>query len=314
MDSRNKLICHPCGQAKQLGLFRNDVYVRENFISEGFDSWKKGKQSLKQHEASLQHRDAVLQLKCAKNSSAKLTSQVSKLQQSSQVALRAIVTSLQFLGMQGLAVQGHHNSDGNFKKLLSLRSKDIPQLEEWLKRNQTFTSADIQNEILRYIGLAIQRKCIEDIKECGEYSIIADESSDISGKEQLAFCIRVVNSELVAKEYFLGLYQVKSTTSESIFEVIKDILFRFGLDIHKIRSQCYDGAANMSGAHRGVAAKIAEVEPRAIYIHCYAHCLNLAIQDSIKSVQILRNTMDVVHEVATVVKGSPKRYKNCIMI
>ena len=307
LDCRKKILCHPCGEAKKFGLFPVGFYIRENFISIGFNRWKEAEESLQQHEDSQQHRLAVSKLDCMSRPCCSISSQAVKLQESAKVALRAIVTSLQYLGTQGLAIQGHNSEDGNFQRLLSLRSQDIPDLKNWLKRNRTFTSSDIQNEILRYMGLDIQRKFIEEIRKCNEYSIIADESSDISGKEQLAFCIRTVDSALVPKEYFLGLYEVKSTKAESIFAVIRDILVRFDLDIHKIRAQCYDGASNMSGIHRGVAARITEVEPRAIYIHCFAHCLNLAVQDSVKAVQMLRNTMDVVHELSVIVKGSPKR-------
>ena len=40
--------------------------------------------------------------------------------------------------------------------------------------------------------------------------------------------------------------------------------------------QCYDGASAMSGYKRGVATKSREEEPRAMYMHCYSHSLNLA--------------------------------------
>lgn len=33
--------------------------------------------------------------------------------------------------------------------------------------------------------------------------------------------------------------------------------------------QCYDGALNMSGARKGVAAIITQEESRALYTHCY---------------------------------------------
>ena len=63
----------------------------------------------------------------------------------------------------------------------------------------------------------------------------------------------------------------------------------------------------MSGIYKGLAAQISSSEPRAIYIHCYAHCLNLAIKDSVQGVLQVRNTMGPIHELAVVVKASPKR-------
>ena len=48
--------------------------------------------------------------------------------------------------------------------------------------------------------------------------------------------------------------------------VIKDALLRMNLTLSKVRGQCYDGVANMAGARLKVAKKIADEEPRAIYI------------------------------------------------
>ena len=38
--------------------------------------------------------------------------------------------------------------------------------------------------------------------------------------------------------------------------------------------------AVMSGRCSGVQQRIQEVAPQAMYIHCYAHCLNLALVDT----------------------------------
>ena len=46
----------------------------------------------------------------------------------------------------------------------------------------------------------------------------------------------------------------------------------------------YDGASVMSGCCSGVQQQIRVVAPMAVYIYCYAHCLNLVFVDSTKSV------------------------------
>ena len=136
---------------------------------------------------------------------------------------------------------------------------------------------------------------------------MVDESSDAAGKDQLSFCVRIGSDDLEPEELFLGLYEVTSTTADSLKAVVVDIFTRFQLKITNLRGQCYDGAKNMSGIYRGLAAQIAVEEPRAIYVHCYCHCLNLAIKDSVQGILQIRNTMGTVHELAIVVKSSPKR-------
>ena len=46
-----------------------------------------------------------------------------------------------------------------------------------------------------------------------------------------------------------------------------------------------DGAAVMSGQHSGVIAKIQEIYPEMIYIHCAAHRLNLVVAAYFKQVK-----------------------------
>jgi hypothetical protein len=47
-----------------------------------------------------------------------------------------------------------------------------------------------------------------------------------------------------------------------------------------MRGQGYDGAANMAGKFSGVRTRIQTEIPEAYYVHCYAHCLNLAVVKS----------------------------------
>ena len=52
---------------------------------------------------------------------------------------------------------------------------------------------------------------------------------------------------------------------------------KLGLDLHNLRGQGYDGAGNMAGHTKGVAAHILEQYPKACYVHCGTHALNLCV-------------------------------------
>ena len=56
-------------------------------------------------------------------------------------------------------------------------------------KKKSLTSGEIQNEMLQLIAHAILRKILDEVKECKEFAIIIDETSDASGKEQLVFCV-----------------------------------------------------------------------------------------------------------------------------
>ncbi|KAK7881353.1 hypothetical protein WMY93_029762 [Mugilogobius chulae] len=98
--------------------------------------------------------------------------------------------------------------------------------------------------------------------------------------EQEAVCLRYVDKDLDPKEEFIGLYEVSSTTGESLAKVVQDVLDRLNLPISGLRGQAYDGAANMAGKHNGAQAIIRKAQPLAPYVHCAAHCVNLRFTGS----------------------------------
>ena len=57
----------------------------------------------------------------------------------------------------------------------------------------------------------------------GFFSIIRDEYTNISNKEQLTICIRLVDKELDAHEDFFRFYNVPDIGAETIVSAIKDV-------------------------------------------------------------------------------------------
>ncbi|WJX44913.1 hypothetical protein P8452_31838 [Trifolium repens] len=66
------------------------------------------------------------------------------------------------------------------------------------------------------------------MKELGDrqFSVLIDESRDISVKEQMAVMLRYVNDKGKVVERFLAIHKVEDTTSEALKEALYDILGR----------------------------------------------------------------------------------------
>ncbi|CAG7827101.1 unnamed protein product [Allacma fusca] len=309
LNSDERAFCKICQQTMQSGLFLESMNIQERFISEGFIKWKDGLRKFRAHQRSKQHCFAVTKLAAFKSKSIISVNHENLLnkQHEARIALRSMFTSAIFLATQGLPFLGDIFKKGNYFQLLTLRSSDVPELMHFMRRSKPLTCSDIQNEMIKIISLAISRKIQARLNENKEFSIIVDETTDISGREQVSLCVRSVSSDLNVSEDFLGFYQTDSKKSNTLVAIIKDVLIRFGLEITNIRGQCFDGAANMSGMHHGVAKQMLEMEPRALFVHCYAHRLNLAIQDSVRSITLLRDGLSHVHEIGVMLKGSAKR-------
>ena len=92
------------------------------------------------------------------------------------------------------------------------------------------------------------------------------------------------------KEAFIGFIDTKSTDGQSLYELVERVMSEMNLALHNIVGECFDGASNMKGLHKGLATLMKKTSPLALYVHCYGHLLNLAIQDTME-VEQLRNAL-----------------------
>ena len=172
-----------------------------------------------------------------------------------------------------------------------------------------YASPQSQNEMIQLIGKNIQRLILDELKSASLFSIICDETMDISRIEQFSFCVRYITPDLRVKERFLGFWYAKSTDGASLLELLTLILKSLDLNVTNIRAQCYDGASSMRGKYSGLASRVKELEPRAIYIHCHAHLLNLAVQSSLSSIREIRNILGTVNSLYSFLEASAKRHE-----
>ena len=77
-----------------------------------------------------------------------------------------------------------------------------------------------------------------------------------------------------------------------------------GLDPTKAVAQCYDGAAAMSGVKSGVQARMREMYEKAVYIHCWAHNLNLVLINACSDTPHVLNFFSTLQSLHTFFSGS----------
>ena len=133
-------------------------------------------------------------------------------------------------GKQGLAFRGHHDdhvnwaeleednslNQGNFIELVRFRAETDHVLSSHLQNspsNARYTSKTIQNDLIEVIGKCICKDIIEEVKRSKYYTVIADEVTYASNKEQLSIVLRYVQVDVV-KEVFVGFIYVERITGE----------------------------------------------------------------------------------------------------
>ena len=186
---------------------------------------------------------------------------------------------LKFLLHQGLAFHGHDESEessnrGNFLELLEFLAENSEEVKQYVLKNAlgncTLTSPKIQKQIIHCCAIETRKKIMEEFGD-EPYAILADESSDISHREQLALCLCYVDKLGRPYERFIGVLHVEDTSALSLKKAIEELLGSNHLMMDQIRGQGYDGASNMKGEIKGLKTLIMQQSSSAYYIHCFAH-------------------------------------------
>ncbi|XP_044869697.1 zinc finger MYM-type protein 1-like [Mauremys mutica] len=308
----NRAFCSVCKNCSEKKILIFSTKAEPTFISSGFQNWKHALRGFTSHEKSSCHKEAVMKyaaLQSQVNVSALVSASYRKESQSARIALHNIFTSVQYLAQQGIALRGHNDSDSNLMQLLLLRSTDSEELRQWLNRTKyKWISHEVINEIIEMMAMTALRKIVQKIKASKFYAIVMDETTDLSRKEQVRFSLRFFSSEdWEIYEEFIGFYQTDTMDAASLFKIVEDTLLRCDLPFSDCRGQCYDGASNVSGKFTGVQARVKEREPRAEFVHCAAHSLNLATQDALHNIQECRYMFFMVKDLINAFRESPKR-------
>lgn len=211
--------------------------------------------------------------------------------------LEKIIEVFILCGKQNIAIRGHTEQRSNFMAILNFKAQDDEILRDHLNNPNIITkntSPDIQNELLNICYDQLREEIVRDCNKASCFTLLADECSDKSPKEQVTVCLRFLDS--LEGKSILCFVEAESTTGESISELLLEALDSAGVNIDKMRGQGYDGTANMSGMFNGVQARIKERVPTASYVHCKSHQLNLAIVHS-SNIPIVRTMMGTVQDI-----------------
>ncbi|KAH9657510.1 TTF-type domain-containing protein [Citrus sinensis] len=120
------------------------------------------------------------------------------------------------------------------------------------------TSPKIQKDIVSCVATETTNAIIREM-DGALFSVLIDESRDISTKEQMAVVLRYVGKNGYVVERFVGIEHVSSTTAASLKESLDNMFSRFGLSLSMLRGQGYDGASNMQVNVVGVSAKCHDI-------------------------------------------------------
>ncbi|XP_025208589.1 52 kDa repressor of the inhibitor of the protein kinase-like [Melanaphis sacchari] len=142
-----------------------------------------------------------------------VNSELHKEIETNRLKLKPIISTILFCGTHGLPLRGKKSDSGVFHDLLNfcIESGDEILKDHFLTNvgNAKYSSHRTQNKLITLCGKILKEEIVCEANAANAFSIISDESADISGVEQLTIVIRFLDkqsSPLKIREEFLGFF------------------------------------------------------------------------------------------------------------
>uniref|UniRef100_A0A1X7V699 TTF-type domain-containing protein n=1 Tax=Amphimedon queenslandica TaxID=400682 RepID=A0A1X7V699_AMPQE len=289
-------------------------------------NWKNATRAIKKHSTTSFHVHSMKSWKCYLEQTPvdyllndQRISELSRRQQEidfNRKVVHRILEIIILLSIDNLSFPGHQESEsicnrGNFLAIVHHQAKYDFVIKEHLensKKNCHYLSPEIQNEFISLLANAVVDKIVTQVEQAKYFTLLLDETSDVSREEQVSFILRYVNSFGAIVEHFIAVTSVKQTDHKTLTLATKETFQKYGLSLKDLRGQGYNGAANMSGHYAGVQAMICKENSKAIYMHCHAHILNLVLVESCNKNNFTCNFFGDIQSVYTFINGNTKRH------
>ncbi|XP_022873117.1 zinc finger MYM-type protein 1-like, partial [Olea europaea var. sylvestris] len=242
-------------------------------------------------------------------------SQSSSQQKNYKTRFTAVLDCIRFLLMQELLSRGHDElkeslNKENLIELLNWYAARRKKINEVLFNNapgnDQMTSPSIHKDLVNCCEVETTMSMINEMDD-SLFSILVDESRDNSIKEQMTVVLRFVDKSVQVKERLLGICHIADTCAQSLKDVVDAIFSTHGLSISSLRGQGYDGASNMSGEFNDLKALILRESTCAMYIHCFAHQLQLTVVFVAHRNVMLSDLFNMLAIIVNLVGASCKR-------
>ena len=208
------MICTVC---KLYGVV--PVQARGAWVTRPVNNWVKAPSQLRMHERSEWHMAAVkkqamsLSTECSGNVVQQILAASEEEKKLNQELIKKLVRSLYF------SVKHHIPHTTIFKGLITLQIENgdirLKAHRENCPHNATYESYATVVDLLACISKVLEENLLTSFKASRNFSLMADEATDISSKEDLSVCARWLENNKPV-DHFLGIVHAKETTAKGI--------------------------------------------------------------------------------------------------
>uniref|UniRef100_H3A095 DUF4371 domain-containing protein n=1 Tax=Latimeria chalumnae TaxID=7897 RepID=H3A095_LATCH len=300
--------CFPCL------LFGGEVAWTQT----GANDLKHLSKTIKKHELCKCHLDNLI--KMAMFESVNIATQLNKRirKHNEEVdrnwyVLSKLIDCVQFCGTFDMALYGHDETESSLNPgLVDFVSSIDSAMEKHVKTATVFksTSKTIQNKLLDCMLDMTREFIIQQLRNTEYMAIQVDNTTDVSTKHQSVLVYWYIDGNGKVVKRFYGFTHLKDSCAESIATALLDqlnIVFSEHCDKQKLIAQSYDGVSVMHEESGGVQRKVRDRYPKAHYVHCYAHQLNLIMEQAVSKISQVRIFFCDLSGFLAFFSHSPKR-------
>ena len=143
------------------------------------------------------------------------------------------------------------------------------------------------DEFLKLINNHLEQELLNDIISTGNFSLLADETADMTDRAILSVSIRYVdpvNNQV--KEVYLGLVETQdSKGAEALCQKICKVLCSKSLDIKQLFFHGLDATNAMSDERSGLQRRLRHEAPHSKYVNCRNNRLALVFVPQFKQLR-----------------------------
>lgn len=309
-ESRDALFCIDCM------LFSGPKKAADKWARQGYSDWAHATRDIDMHEASPEHRTSEIG-RFTYNSKSRIDNRLATISHSTTTRNRRVayvsIKCLKYLSTEMTAIRGHDGHDGKFLHLFREFAEFDASSAAYLEMLSNMRGSNYMRkpEINLISPLNIRRLLItmrdmvvdtilSQVKKKNVCSIISDGTQDESKLEAQCVILRYLEespSGLRPVERLIDIFTTGDTSGENLSNTIVGILDKKKVQLSWLVSQSYDGAGNVSGRYTGLKTLILAKAPRALYIWCSAHRLNLVVEAVLKCSSDVSNVLGIVQEL-----------------
>ncbi|XP_042437146.1 zinc finger MYM-type protein 1-like [Zingiber officinale] len=199
---------------------------------------------------------------------------------------------------------GKHEIEVAYRKRFDFHFKKYPEVAAVVEMNvlgnNQMIALKMQKQLVNACVVETTNTILADLGD-RRFTLLLDEACDCSVKKQITVVIRYVNKHREVIERFMAVVHVATTTTACLKEAIDSLFAKYGLSMARLRGQRYDGASNTSGEFNSLKSLIMKENSYALYVHCFAHQLQLVV---VAVAQVNQYVCDFMWIVGSIVNTS----------